>query len=55
MKFSEKFVGLHVACKGEVFRVRHPNGAKFRFCDKCQLSTLKGATIEIEEINVIRA
>lgn len=50
MRALHKIVGLHYDCQGEVFYVRHPNGVKFYFCDKCQLSTRKGAHIEFKRI-----
>lgn len=51
MRNMQKIVGLHIGCKGEVYYIRHSNGAKFYFCDKCQLSTRKGAHIEFEHFS----
>jgi hypothetical protein len=45
---SNKMIGIHNACGGEVFYASYTPSMTFRYCDKCQLSTRKGANIELE-------
>lgn len=47
-KPSNKVIGKHKHCGGEVFYACHTPSMSFRYCDQCQLSTRKGAHIELE-------